>query len=171
MALKNEFDINDFSMKGLRTVTNENGKELLKGNLYLKGKKVGTFVEKEGEELNELTFLDAKAEALYFETERVWKRMLQVFYPGTSLESGHPHTELVEVLIDLKMNFEGAIKKAVLQEDYDYYWFYKQEPAAHLEKFAVQPRTGLTETTKAQIKEEGLLSMRWGGVSELSVQM
>ena len=63
MAVKNEFDINDFSMKGLRKVANEIGKELLKGNLYLKGKKVGTFVEKEGEEQNELTFLDAKAEA------------------------------------------------------------------------------------------------------------
>ena len=171
MAVKNEFDINDFSMKGLRTVANENGKELLKGNLYLKGKKVGTFAEKEGEEQNELTFLDAKAEALYFETENKWNQMLRVFYKGTPLEDGHRHTELVEVLIDLKMNFEGAFKKAVLQEDFDYYWFYKQEPAAHLEKFAVQPKVGLTEAVKTQIEADALIPMRWGGASELAFQL
>lgn len=162
MAVKNEFDINDFSMKGLRKVANENGKELLKGNLYLKGRK-WELSWKRGEEQNELTFLDAKAEALYFETENKWNKMLRVFYKGTPLEYGHRHTELVEVLIDLKMNFEGAFKKAVLQEDFDCTGSTNRN-RPHLEKFAVQPKVGLTEAVKSQIEADELIDALGRGV-------
>ena len=48
MAVKNEFDINDFSMKGLRKVANENGKELLKGKSVSEREESGSFRGKRG---------------------------------------------------------------------------------------------------------------------------